>query len=130
MPSKTHLLLLGKDLARLVEISANLNPKEYAHVIAQSHYPLEYLMGTFRTKPEVAIVEMTGKENVVELHEALHQHLSTAFLFLVPEMPPSAAIAKVVGQRGVFLDRGESAVSISATAVALVHQRREDARRA
>ena len=128
MGTKTHVLLVGRQLARLVEISARLNPREYAHVIAQSHMPLEYLLGSFRTQPEVAIVELTGREGVVEFEDVVRQNVSTSFIFLVPEMPPSAAIAKATGSRGIFLDRDESALSISAAIVALLLQRnREDA---
>jgi hypothetical protein len=130
MPDKTAAILVGSNLARLVEISAKLDPRYYAHVIAQSHSPLEYLMGSFRTRPEIAIVELMGAESVVEFQDALQQNPATSFLFLVADMPPSAALAKVVGHRGVFLDQGESALVISATAVSLLHQHRQSARQA
>jgi hypothetical protein len=123
MATKTHVILVGRNIARLVEISAKLDPMEYGHVIAQSFFPLEYLMGSFRTRPELAIVDLTGTESVVEYQEVLEQNPATCFVFLVETMPPSAAIARVTGRHGVFLDRNESALSISATGISLLHQR-------
>jgi hypothetical protein len=52
----------------------------------------------------------------------MEQNPSTKFVFLIDEMPPAAAIARVTGGQGVFLSKSESTLSVCATVVALLKQ--------
>ena len=122
MPSKTLILMVGKNLSRLSEISSMLDPNEYAHLIAHTYTPLEYMAGSFRTRPAAAVIDLVGNEIIVEYHEVMEQNPSTKFVFLIDEMPPAAAVAKVTAGHGVFLSKSESTLSICATIVALLKQ--------
>jgi hypothetical protein len=128
--ARTHVVLAGPDLARLVEISAKLDPMDYAPVIAHTRTPLAYFAGTFNDRPEGCIAELRATDNVAEVKEALDGNPQASFVFLIEEMPPSAALAHVAGRQAVFLARAEPAVTISATLVALLYQRYLDARQA
>ena len=123
---KVHVLLAGSNLARLVEISATLDPMKAAHVLAHTNSPLEYTGSPSSYRPEAVILELSGTETVNEFSELLLRHLSACFVFLVEQMPPSAAVAKAVGHRGVFLDKEESPLAISATLVSILYQRSND----
>jgi hypothetical protein len=122
MPGKPLIVMAGRNLARLSEISLMLDPKEYAQIVAQTYAPLEYMMGSFRTRPSAAIIDMTGSEMIVEYHEAMQQNPSTRFVFLIDEMPPAAALAKASAAHGVFLSKDESPATIGATVVSLLRQ--------
>ena len=120
---KTHLLLAGSHLRRLAEISSMLDPTEYGHVIAQTRRPLPYVCGHSGPWPDGAIVELAGTETLTEFVELRERCPTSCFVFLVDQMPPHAAVARAVGAQGVFLDRRESTLTISATLISLLHQR-------
>jgi len=124
------VLLAGSDLARMVEISAKLDPMEHAHVIAHTSAALKYVGTPSSYRPDGAILELSGKESVNEFSELLQRQPSACFVFLTDSMPPSAAIAKAVGGQGVFLDKGESPLTISATLVSILYQRSRNASQA
>jgi hypothetical protein len=125
---KPVVLLAGPDLTRLAEISACFDPMSCALVLAPSGEPVRALVTTAPCdNPVAAVVELTGNENIAELEELLARYPRTAFVLLLDEMPPHAAVVRATARQAAFLDRRESTLTISATLVALMYQRRAEA---
>jgi hypothetical protein len=127
---KPPILLVGRELPRMAQISLTLDPREYTPVIAGVTSPLAYFAAYGSQTPAGAVVELLGTENIVEVEEALQKSNGAAIVFLIDRMPPSAAMARVASDRAVFLDKAESALTISATLIALVFQRTLQAKQA
>lgn len=69
------------------------------------------------------LVELTGRENVVALRGLLEGLEGTRIVFTVPEIPPSAAMARLVRtHRGSILPREESVVIMTATLISMAAQ--------
>ena len=67
------------------------------------------------------IVSLDGNENVAEIRGLTRSAPETKFLFLVPHMPPRAAMARIINQHGsAILAQAEPPVVIVGTLVALL----------
>jgi len=74
--------------------------------------------------PAAMIVALRGGELIPDIRSLLSISDRTAFLFLVPEMPPHAALARVVNAHGsAILSASEPTIVIVATLVGLIAQR-------
>ncbi len=72
-------------------------------------------------RPAAMIVSLDGTENVAEMRALLATSPETRFVFLVQQMPPRAALARVVNASGsVILGCRETPIVIVATLVALL----------
>jgi hypothetical protein len=107
----------------MLHLSMDLGPVNLAPTIVETSRPvLDVTRRTHAT--DVAIVYLTGHENVAELRLMLEAHPDTGFVLLTGSFPPDAAVARVVAQHGgTVLARHEPSVVIAATAVALAARR-------
>ncbi len=76
-----------------------------------------------RTAPDAMIVGLRGSESVVELREVLQASVGTRFVILVPDMPPSAALARLAAAHGAaILWEEEQPVVVVSTLISLLAQ--------
>ena len=120
---KVQVLLAGRDLPRMAQITATLAPRDFASVIAETDSALAYVRTRCSSRPDGAVLELSGIETVAQFRELVARCPSACFVFLVDQMPPSAAVAKAAGEWAAFLDKNESSLAISATLVSLLYQR-------
>jgi hypothetical protein len=74
--------------------------------------------------PAAMIVALRGDELITDVRALLTASDRTAFVFLVPGMPPHAALARVVNSHGsAILGGDEPTIVIVATVVGLLAQR-------
>jgi hypothetical protein len=119
------VLLVGEDVSRLTEISRQFDPTTYATTISETGQSLRYLLQPHSTEPGAIILALNGRENVADLSDLFERYPETVFLFLAPDFPPRAAIARVVARNAAAILRlSESPAVIAATLIALQFQKR------
>ncbi len=75
-------------------------------------------------QPAAMIVALPGNELISDIRELLAVSEQTAFLFLIPDMPPRPALARLVSAHGsAILGAHEPIVVVVATLVALLASR-------
>jgi hypothetical protein len=75
-------------------------------------------------EPAAMIVALPGNELISDIRELLSVSDRTAFLFLIPNMPPRTALARLVNAHGsAILSAHEPTVVVVATLVALLASR-------
>jgi hypothetical protein len=115
-----RLVLVGPDLRRLVSISLTLSSVSPNITIREAGQPLAQLASLDSGAP-AAIVDLPGRVNLVDLRAGLTAHQATRFLFLVPSMPPSPALARIVRSGGgEIMSRNAPDIVIAATLIALL----------
>jgi hypothetical protein len=83
--------------------------------------PVRYLGKDPRPDTQAAVIYLTGRENIADFHELLTAHPRTLFVFMMDEFPPPPAMARVVHLQGsAFLRKGESALVVAATLIAML----------
>jgi hypothetical protein len=117
--------MVGEDMGPLVEVSQHLHGPSYAVSIAQSARPLDYLLAHASGKPEGVIVRLKGTENVADLRSAVSAYSKSTFVFLTTDYPPRPAVARIVEQSGgALLSASESPLTVVATLIALIFQKK------
>ena len=115
------VLLAGEDLQQLFNVVIDLSPKTISPMVLESEYPVASLLKRPAPEADVAIVGLDNRTNVVELRELFAAHPETHFIFLEPEFPPHAAVARIVTSNGgVILRSYESPVVIAATMIGML----------
>jgi hypothetical protein len=123
--AKSDILMVGEELGQLVEVSRQLDGSAYAISIAQAPRPFDYLLKHRSRHPEGVIVRLDGNENVADFRAVCSAYPETTLVFLTARFPPRPAVARVVDQyHGAILRSTESALTIVASMVALMFQRR------
>jgi hypothetical protein len=118
--TQAHVLLAGQCLSDLLTLTA-LNPREWCYEVIETDRAVEALIRPPCPQADIAVVCLTGRENVGDLTRLLDGCPDTRFLFLYPAFPPSAALARLISRhRGVILRSSETPVVIVATVVALL----------
>jgi hypothetical protein len=76
-----------------------------------------------RSRPLAMIVSLDGSENVVEIRSLLIAAPDTRFLFLAPQMPPRAPVARILNAHAAaILQQDEPPIVVVSTLVALLSQ--------
>jgi hypothetical protein len=123
--TRSDILLVGEEMAPLVEVSLQLDRAAYAISIALVRCPLDYLLQHPSRQPDGVIVLLTGNENVADFRAGCAAYPESTLVFLANHFPPRPAIARVVDQYyGAILRTTESPLTIVASLVALMFQRR------
>jgi hypothetical protein len=121
---KREVVILGPNLADLVDISVQLGPASYTTVVAETPSPFAYLTKAGTPDSDGVILKLNGRENVADFRSLLERFPRTSFVFLASEFPPHAAVARVVSQySAAILRASESPLAIVATLVALIYQK-------
>ena len=74
--------------------------------------------------PAAMVVSLDGSENVADIRALLSTSPATRFVFLAPEMPPRAALSRIVKDSGAaIMSAAEAPIVIVATTIALLSDR-------
>jgi hypothetical protein len=114
-----NVILVGEDYEDLMELAVGLRGTPYAVTVAESARPLVRASQLVAHWPKAMLVMLDGLENVVDVRALLSSSPETRFVFIVPQMPPRAPLARVVREHGgVILSRGDAPIVVVATLVA------------
>jgi hypothetical protein len=114
-----NVILVGEDYGALMELAVGLRGMPYTVMVAQSARPLARASQLVAHWPKAMMVMLDGLENVVDVRTLLSSSPETRFVFIVPQMPPRAPLARVVREHGgVILSRGDAPIVVVATLVA------------
>ena len=96
-----------------------LRATPYTVTVAESARPLARALQLVAHWPKAMLVMLDGSENLVDVRALLSSSPETRFVFIVPQMPPRAALARVVREHGgVILSRSDAPIVVVATLVA------------
>jgi hypothetical protein len=116
-----NVILVGDEYETLMELAVGLRGMPYTVTVVQSERPLARALEPVAHWPEAMLVTLDGLENVVDVRALLSRAPETRFVFIIPQMPPRAPLARVVREHGgVILSRGEASIVVVATFVALL----------
>jgi len=114
-----NVILVGEDYEILMELAVGLRGTPYAVTVSESARPLARASQLVTHWPKAMLVMLDGLENVVDVRALLSSSPETRFVFIVPQMPPRAPLARLVREHGgVILSRGDAPIVVVATLVA------------
>lgn len=118
---RPSLFLAGDDLFLLSRLTAALDPAAFTAYLLADGRAVRHLLHDEMPASELALFVLDGSENVTEVRSLMAAHRSTRFLFLAPDYPPTAALARVVAAHGgAVLPKSEAPVVVAATLVAML----------
>jgi hypothetical protein len=122
-----EVLIIDTDIRRLMQLVVAFRGTPYSVSAVESIRSVGTAARMAARDPDALVVRLDGRENVVEIRTLLESCPGTRLLFLVPEMPPSAAVARVVRScGGAILAASESAIVVVATVVSLLTRERAE----
>jgi hypothetical protein len=115
----SNVILVGDDYGILMELAVGLRGTPYMVTVAESERPLARALQLAAHWPKAMLVMLDGLETVVDVRALLVSSPETRFVFIVPQMPPRAPLARVVREHGgVILSRKDAPIVVVATLVA------------
>jgi hypothetical protein len=115
----SNVILVGDDYGMLMELAVGLRGTPHAVTVAESERPLARALQLMTHWPKAMLVMLDGLETVVDVRALLLSSPETRFVFIVPQMPPRAPLARVVREHGgVILSRKDAPIVVVATLVA------------
>jgi hypothetical protein len=116
-----NVILVGEDYELLMELAVGLRGTPCTVTVAESERPLARALQLVGYWPKAMLVMLDGLETVVDVRALLSGSPETRFVFIVPQMPPRASLARVVREHGgAILSRGDAPIVVAATLVALL----------
>jgi hypothetical protein len=116
-----NVILVGDEYEILMELAVGLRGMPYTVNVVQSERPFARALEPVAHWPKAMLVTLDGLENVVDVRALLSRSPETRFVFIIPQMPPRAPLARVVREHGgVILSRREAPIVVVATFVALL----------
>jgi hypothetical protein len=116
-----EVVILSRDEAALMELAVAFRGTPYEITAVEPARAMPAATRLARRRPAAMVVSLDGKENLAEIRALLSASPLTRFLFLVPGMPPSAALSRVVNASGAsILAAAEAPIVVVATLVALL----------
>jgi hypothetical protein len=121
---RREVVIVHKDERALMTLAVALSDAPYEVTASEPADTLETARRLARHEPAAMIVALRGNELISDLRELLSVSDQTAFLFLIPEMPPHAALARIMNAHGAaILCADAPTIVIVATVVALLASR-------
>jgi hypothetical protein len=118
---RQSVAIVDSDYVELMRLVVAFGQMGYSVSASESHAIVRAARDIARTSPAAMVVALAGTENVVEIRELLTAGEGTRFLFLMPDMPPSAALARLMNAHGAAtLGKDEPSLLIASTLVALL----------
>jgi hypothetical protein len=122
------VVLVGPALGALMRLALPFSEMRYGVTTIEAERPLRAAQRWLRTAPAAMIIVLDGDENIADVRTVLDASNDARCLFLIPDLPPRAALARVVSAHGgAIVGSEESAAVIAGTLVALLAGRAEDA---
>jgi hypothetical protein len=122
------VVLVGPALGALMRLTLPFSEMRYGVTTIEAERPLRAAQRWLRTAPAAMIIVLDGDENIADVRTVLDASNDARCLFLIPDLPPRAALARVVSAHGgAIVGSEESAAVIAGTLVALLADRAEEA---
>jgi hypothetical protein len=116
-----EIVVVHTDQRALMDLTAALAGMRYKVVAIDAMRAIRTAERVAARQPVAMILSLDGKENVAEIRALTETAPETKFLFLVPQMPPRAAVARIVNAHGsAILGHDEPAIVVVGTLVALL----------
>lgn len=116
-----EVVVVHQDVHGMMALTVALGAMRYRVTSAETHAALRTAKRLTAGAPAAMIVALDGTENVVEVRALLAAGARVRFIVLVPAMPPSAALNRIVTTHGsTILARDAPPVIIVSTLVALL----------
>jgi hypothetical protein len=116
-----EVIIIESDRRDLMELVVAFRGTPYRVTAVESVAPLRAAREMAPRSAAALIIKLDGKENVVEVRGLIESCTGTRLLFLVPDMPPSAAIARMVrASGGALLAASEAGIVIVATLIGML----------
>jgi hypothetical protein len=116
-----NVILVGEDYGALMELAVGLHGMPYTIMVAQSARPLARASQLVAHWPKAMLVMLGGSDNLADLRALLSSSPETRIVFMVPQMPPRAPLARVVREYGgAIVSRADAAIVVVAALVALL----------
>jgi hypothetical protein len=124
-----EIVVVHTDQQALMDLTAALAGMRYKVVAIDTIRAIRSAERVAERQPMAMIVSLEGTENVAEIRALIRSAPDTKFLFLVPHMPPRAAMARIVNEHGsAILAQDEPPVVVVGTLVALLTAHPEETR--
>jgi hypothetical protein len=121
---RREVVIVHHDERALMTLAVAFSDGPYEVTVADPVDTLGRACHLVARRPASMIVALRGDELITEVRALLSISYRTSFLFLVPHMPPRAALARVVNAHGSsILSASEPTVIIVATLIGLMAQR-------
>lgn len=119
-----RVIIVDSDPRELMELTVALNAMRFGVTAIEPLVPLTAATRLARQCPAAMVVALSGDENLAEVRSLLERAHQTKIVFLVPAMPPKAALVRIVNEHGAtVLAQEEAPLVLAATLVALLAQR-------
>jgi hypothetical protein len=116
-----NVILVGDNYELLMELAVGLRGTSYTVTVAESERPLARASQLVAHWPKAMLVMLDGLETVVDVRAFLSISPETRFMFIVPQMPPGAWLARVVREYGgAIVSRSDAPIVVVAALVALL----------
>ena len=117
---RDDIVLVGANLNRMLALSVALQGKSYNVTVIHAEGDALAEAARCPRHPTTMLVALGETENVVDIRALLSSMPDTRMLFLTPDHPPSAALARIVRSfGGAILPDDEADVVIVATVIAM-----------
>lgn len=118
---RESVAIAGSDYDEAMTLVVALRQMGYSVIVSESRAILRTAHDLARCEPAAMVVSLSGAENVVEIRELLSIDVATRFLFLMPSMPPSAALTRLMNAHGAaIVAREDPTLLVVSTLVALL----------
>lgn len=119
-----QVIIIDSDTRGLMELTVALSAMRFGVTAIEALVPLSAAARLARQRPAAMVVALHGEENLAEIRSLLERAHETKVVFLVPAMPPKAALVRIVNEHGAtVLAQEEAPLVLAATLVALLAQR-------
>ncbi len=116
-----EVVIVQTDPAAMMRLSAALASMRYKVTAIDALRAIDAARSFAEGGALSMIVALDGSENVLEIRSLLGAATGTHFLFLAPEMPPRAPVARILNAYGAaILHHDEAPVVVVSTLVALL----------
>jgi hypothetical protein len=121
---RREVVIVHQDERVLMTLAVALSNAPYEVTASEPADTLRTARRLIQYEPVAMIVALPGNELISDVRELLAVSDRTAFLFLIPDMPPRAALTRLVDAHGsAILGAHEPTVVVVATLVALLASR-------
>jgi len=116
-----RIVIIEHDLRALMELAVAFRGTPYEITAVESAEPINAATRHAEERPAAMIVALGGNENVAGMRSLLAASTGTRMLFLVPRMPTSPALARIVREAGgVVLWAREAPIVVVATLITIL----------
>jgi len=116
-----EVVIVGSSEPALMSLALAFQGTPYEITVAEQKRAIRAAKRIAMRQPAAMVVSLDGNENVAEFRELLAASPRTRFLFLQLEMPPRAALSRIVNTFGAaILSAREAPIVVVATLIGLL----------